>query len=1141
MREYFLARIQERLERFVAENSPETVLSNDATLEVMNLLNATPDSSTDTDVLLAAGILHWCRYIALGLDDGRLDLSWACDLLMPVYQRNPDLLPVEIHEYLSRDDESVIIRAKLSHHSLRLYSQAARTGNVETLSEAIDLFRRTLTVTPDVHPVHIEILSNLATALKTRFDWTGTGTDVDEAIELARLAVARTPQGHPLHCLILSGLSGALWTRFVHRNDLTDLEDSLREIRRAVAVTPPGNPDRGRYLSNLSGILRTHFEWTEIRDELNEAVAFGRQAVAVTPANHSQYATMLTNLATALQTRFAHTGALPDLAEATDNFTRAVEAIPPDHPHVPAMLGNLSASLLVRATHTGTTTDLTKAVEAARQAVAATPPGNPDLAKRLMNLGNILRIRFHRAGLSSDLDEAVEVCRQAVAATPIDHSERSIMLTNLGAVVGLRANRAGLSADLDEAVNVCRQALSGISIDHSSWVAVSLNFCEALRSRFKIAGLVTDLDEAVETTRMTVATAREKRNEYAVAATLSELGAVLNLRYDQSGDVADLDSAVDAYRMAVSAQAGDPDRANFLRSLGLALWARFERTGVQADRDDGMASLRSAAAIAVAAPSIRAKTAGAWASMAATEDDWRQAAEGYATAIDLLARVAPRSLSRQDQEYQLAYLSSLGSQAAACCLQIGEVERALELWERGRGIIFGQILDADTDLTELAEKHPETAARFRRIREDFDGFPLYEEPATKQASYQFFADEAPSVGRLDSDSDRRHELAEQYEMLVSEIRTLPDFERFLLPPLTEDLRHVARHGPIVAVNVSEIRCDALILTQNGVQILPLPGLTADIVSDYVVDFLRALDQDDETRISQILGWLWDVLAGPVLGRLEIHSRPEDGSSWPRVWWCLSGWLSFLPIHAAGHHHTRFDPAPDTLIDRVISSYTPTIRALSHARRPALGPASYDNTTPASEGRGGALVVAMPHTPDAGDLPGARIEAEALQRRFSDRVGVLIDGEATCDAVLAALPQARWAHFACHGKADISAPSTSRLLLHDRPLTVLDVNRLRLADAELAFLSACETARPSGDLSDEAIHLASAFQLAGYRHVIATLWPVSDGHAVELSENIYCNLTDGEDAAAAVHNATRGLRDYAARYPSVWASHIHVGA
>ena len=72
--------------------------------------------------------------------------------------------------------------------------------------------------------------------------------------------------------------------------------------------------------------------------------------------------------------------------------------------------------------------------------------------------------------------------------------------------------------------------------------------------------------------------------------------------------------------------------------------------------------------------------------------------------------------------------------------------------------------------------------------------------------------------------------------------------------------------------------------------------------------------------------------------------------------------------------------------------------------------------------------------------------------------------------------------------------------------MVDVARLRLDDAELAFLSACSTARPGCRLTDEAIHLASAFQLAGYRHVIGTLWPIGDQHAVDIADDIYTALT-----------------------------------
>ena len=192
-----------------------------------------------------------------------------------------------------------------------------------------------------------------------------------------------------------------------------------------------------------------------------------------------------------------------------------------------------------------------------------------------------------------------------------------------------------------------------------------------------------------------------------------------------------------------------------------------------------------------------------------------------------------------------------------------------------------------------------------------------------------------------------------------------------------------------------------------------------------------------------------------------------------------------------------------------------------------------------------LAVTMPHTPGAPDLPAVQAEIAGLHQRFPGQVMVLSGPDATRDAVLRALPAARWAHFACHGSSELTDPSASRLLLMDHqevPLTVVDVARLHLEDADLAFLSACSTARPGDRLTDEAIHMASAFQLAGYRHVIATLWPIRDDIAVDITAHIYSILVaTAGDAATAVHTATRRLRQRWPDKPSLWASHIHSGA
>jgi CHAT domain-containing protein len=203
--------------------------------------------------------------------------------------------------------------------------------------------------------------------------------------------------------------------------------------------------------------------------------------------------------------------------------------------------------------------------------------------------------------------------------------------------------------------------------------------------------------------------------------------------------------------------------------------------------------------------------------------------------------------------------------------------------------------------------------------------------------------------------------------------------------------------------------------------------------------------------------------------------------------------------------------------------------------------------PAAAGR--VMVVTMPHTPGAADLPGATTEAERLRDLLPGKVEVLEGPQATHDSVTAALPHCPWAHFACHGQSDLADPSASHLLLHDhqaKPLNVVDVTRLWLDRAELAFLSACSTSRSGARLADEAIHLAAAFQLAGYRHVIATLWPIGDRPAVRIATNIYRTLTseDTDDvaiAAEALHAATRRQRAIQLDRPSTWAAHLHNGA
>jgi hypothetical protein len=71
----------------------------------------------------------------------------------------------------------------------------------------------------------------------------------------------------------------------------------------------------------------------------------------------------------------------------------------------------------------------------------------------------------------------------------------------------------------------------------------------------------------------------------------------------------------------------------------------------------------------------------------------------------------------------------------------------------------------------------------------------------------------------------------------------------------------------------------------------------------------------QSEFLRVLEWLWDVIAGPA--------NP------PHIRWIPTGPLCKMSIHAAGHHSEDFS---STVLVRVVSSYSPSLKGLMHTRR-----------------------------------------------------------------------------------------------------------------------------------------------------------------------------------------------------------------
>jgi hypothetical protein len=428
--------------------------------------------------------------------------------------------------------------------------------------------------------------------------------------------------------------------------------------------------------------------------------------------------------------------------------------------------------------------------------------------------------------------------------------------------------------------------------------------------------------------------------------------------------------------------------------------------------------------------------------------------------------------------------------------------------------------------------------------------------------------------------DRRIALAREWNHLVAAVRELDGLKTFLQPPPISALLPAAEHGPVVIVNVSPWRCDALIVRYNGVTTCELPDLTAEEIEERVRRYLsvlqvaeaadlqqarslqptpresirdlarrqlaagRALERAHhrvDVMLRELQEWMWDSFVQRILNKVGFTATPEgDVSTWPRMWWCPTGPLTVLPVHTAGYHHDMVGTGgpTHTVLDRVVSSYTPTLRALLRARRPD------DRPSAAGKEFERLLFVDVPDVPGQVRIDNAAERSALFEAFAEDRRTVLGVNDATPDAVQAALADHRWVHFSCHGDQDLDDPTQGGLRLRDGMLTVNSI-AAGLFHSDFAGLSACKTAFGGLALLDEAITLASALHYTGYRHVIAALWSVDNQASAEVFSFLYRTIAaDGrlepDRAPATLHEVVRQMRDREPGWPHRWTPFTHTG-
>ncbi|KAL5478975.1 hypothetical protein ACEPAI_2263 [Sanghuangporus weigelae] len=954
-----------------------------------------------------------------------------------------------------------------------------------------------------------ESLSIQADASWSRFEQTESQEDLDSTIALQQAILDSCPPGHPQRARSLNDLVMSLYEQYNRCGNIVDLGKAVKLGREALLLWPEGHPSRPISMNCLACSFWARFTCNGRTEDLEESILLHRSALVSRPEGHPDRHQSLFNLAHSLYTRYIHSGEIDDLEESIVLHRAALIARSEGHQDLHDSLDNLGSSLRVRYLHRGRYEDLEESVSLHREALNLRPEGHQYRHRSLSNLANTLLDCYTHNGRVDDLEESIALHRAALGLLPEDHLDRRCSLSGLAIALGTRYTLKGKIEDLDEAISLDRVALNLLPVNHPDRHHSLGSLAISLSDRYAHSGRLGDLEESILLER----TALDLRHAGHSDRHLSLEGLANSLwtRYARSERLEDLEESISLHRDALALRLeGHPDRHLSLSGLALSLRSRYVHTGRVCDLEESISLYRAALTL--------------------------------------------RPKNHPNRHFPLCNFASSLSYRFDLAGKMEDLEESIMLYREALTHLPDGHPDYPWSLYNLARSlhtRADTALadRLRDCSRTLETLMTSSEPRSAISTVDGNANGVLAYGgsqnqrSIDQMMVQVRQLYQEQQEIIEEVRRIPGFEDFLRAAPFKVLQQAVSEGPVIVVNHSEYRCDVLIVISDK----EAPCVCIPLDKDFNADAIALHDElirvRRECRVSsveydevlrRVMKVLWDRVVSKVVQRLkELGVR--EGS---RIWWCPTSVLSALPFHAAG-------PCKDAegtekyLLDIYISSYTPTLKSLIAAR------------SGIADGGGRMLFIADT------DLPSAKKERDTIRRiRRIDKQ--LLDDQATPEVVLRRLRRVQWVHFVCHGLLD-EEPFNSSLKLPGGKLTLLDIARANLPNAELAFLSACHTAEQHPKAAmDEVLHLSSAMQFCGFRSVIGTMWQLLDRDGPFFSLSVYTDLMrefeDGEvrfkRAAAAVREAALRLKERGddgddglrvEMKAERWVNLVHIGA
>jgi hypothetical protein len=1030
--------------------------------------------------------------------------------------------------------------SNLGNNLLLLYEQ---NGDLQALEEAIKIHTEVLANLKPTHAGYATALGRRGASLRSRYEEFGDLQDLAEAIEL-RTQALQFESSDLSRAIILNDIGNIYWLRYERLGNPLDIYASVSHFRDAVALSKTSPRYVDLYHTNLAVALHCQFELENKRALLDEALGYLDKIQYVPNSKETRHAHHHHILGSIYQSYHQTYGEKECLMKAIAHLEEA-SVLPATYEDEFKIYNNLGIVLKDRYEIRGDMSDLERAIECHRKAAALISSRKYKLPPTLMSLANTILTRFEHLGREDDLQEALACHRGVLESISEDDALRYKCLNNFGITLLLRFKRYRKRKDLEDSISSYRRALLLLGPLHPDQSMCLDNLGCALQTLFEETKDETYLIEAIHHRRKALYYCPPGHvNHY---TSLYSVGHVLLSLFDIKGEMSILDEAVEHLTKAKEETSDDhPVRTIINAGLAACFLIRGE-LDTSFDQNLAFALFEEATIHRTSTSKSRFDVT----------LQWIKAAEKYKHPSVLLAYSFTLSLLQQSllvnptietqRDFLIHLPKSLACDACACAIESGNIEKAVELLELGRVILWNRMRGYRHTMDGLRKSHPFLVSKFESLSASLERLATSSETGQILASPHQRSSEVKYSSPFELKMSNQRLLLQEWDEVVTKIRMLPEHDDFLKPIPFDVLQSASAEGPVVIVNLSERRCDAIILVQDQSPVLvPLQSTSVDAVEVMNVDLQESLVLSREkleidaaaleiplrklwnmrlNKIQSVLRNLWKHVGYPIHQRLLGFNVKEMS----RIWWYPTGQLCALPVHAAGPYHVKMKNIPDLYI----SSYTPTLSSLISAR------AVEDLATTPS-----FLAIGVPDN----TLRSAEEEITKI-RDYIPNVKVMIGAQVTRDPLLIALRQHSWAHVACHGHWNARQPFQSSFELFDKEsISVLELAKERLTHAEFAFLSACFAATPDLEgAPDEVIHLASALQFSGFRSVVGTLWELIDKDAPQLASDFYQDLVQEgkdrlnfKDTARALSSAVNRMREKPNMTPNRWIQIIHIG-